>query len=391
MRGTGPLGTVHGSEATMTRFNFGGGCPDPGTLPAAALAAAAGRVLPRIATALATYPEAQGWKPLREVAAARFQRREGVGLDPDSVCLANGSQQPITLFCHALLGPDRPVIVEEFTYPGALRAMRHVGAPIVGIPTDREGLRPDVLGETLARLAAAGTPPGFIYATPTYQNPTGVTMSVARRQEVLALARRYGVPIVDDNCYGDLDFDGPPPPTIKALAATGDAGASEVVLFESFSKIVGPGIRLGYFACSRETMTRVLAHKIDGGTSVLAAAVMAEYLQEHLADHVATITRVVREKRDALLAALERHLGGICSWTRPAGGYFIWIRVPDTCDTARLEELATAAGIVYGPGQAFHHAGERVPYFRLSFGFPTLEEIETGITTMARCVREAMG
>jgi 2-aminoadipate transaminase len=376
----------------MARFNFGGGCPDPDTLPAAELAAAAGRVLPRISTALATYPEAQGWRPLREVAAARFQRREGVPLDPDTICLANGSQQPITLFCQALLGPDRPVIVEEFTYPGALRAMRHVGAPIVGVPTDAEGLCPDALEAALARLAAAGTPPGFIYTTPTYQNPTGVTMSVARRQAVLALARRYGVPIVDDNCYGDLDFDGPPPPAITALAtATPAAGSSEVILFESFSKIVGPGIRLGYFACSREMMARVLAHKIDGGTSVLAAAVLAEYLQEHLADHVATITRVVREKRDALLAALERHLGGLCSWQRPSGGYFIWIRAPGACDTARLEDLATAAGILYGPGQAFHHAGQRVPYFRLSFGYPTLAEIETGVATMARCVREAMG
>jgi 2-aminoadipate transaminase len=375
----------------MSRYNFGGGCPDPGTLPAAELGAAAGRVLPRLHTALATYPEAQGHRPLREVAAARFERREGVPLDPETICLANGSQQPITLFCQALLGPDRPVIVEEFTYPGALRAMRHVRAPIVGIPVDDEGMRPDALAGALARLQAAGTPPGFIYTTPTYQNPTGVTMSVARRREVLALARGRSVPIVDDNCYGDLDFDGPPPPAIKALAAgAGPDSGSGVILFESFSKIVGAGLRLGYFACSREMMQRVLAHKIDGGTSVLSAAILAEYLQEHLADHIATITRVVREKRDVLLAALERHLGDLCSWTRPAGGYFIWIRVPDSCDTARLDELATAAGIVYGQGQAFHHAGERVPYFRLSFGYPSLEEIETGIATMARCVREAM-
>jgi 2-aminoadipate transaminase len=377
----------------MAQFNFGGGCPDPGTLPAAELGAAAGRVLPRLQTALANYPEGQGWRPLREVAAARFERREGVPLDPETICLANGSQQPITLFCQALLGPDRPVIVEEFTYPGALRAMRHVGAPIVGIATDEEGLRPDALGEALARLDAAGTPPGFIYTTPTYQNPTGVTMSVARRQQVLALARKHGVAIVDDNCYGDLDFDGHAPLAIKALALTTRAASGErgeVILFESFSKIVGAGLRLGYFACSNDLMQRVMAHKIDGGTSVLASAVLAEYLQEHLADHLATITRVVREKRDVLLASLERHLGDLCSWTRPAGGYFIWIRVPEACDTARLDELATAAGIVYGPGQAFDHAGRRVPYFRLSFGYPSLEEIETGIATMARCVREAM-
>lgn len=370
----------------MATINFGGGCPDPGSVPTKELAAAAQRILPHLHTALATYPETLGYRPLREVAAARFQRREGVPLDPDSICLTNGSQQPITLFCQALLGPDRPVIVEEFTYPGTLRAMRHVGARIVGVPMDEEGMRADALADALERLNATGTPPGFIYTTPTYQNPTGARMSQKRRHELLALSQRFGVPIVDDNCYADLDFDGPPPRAIKALD-----DRDEVILFESFSKIVGPGIRLGYFACNARMRQQVLAHKIDGGTSVLSAAVLAEYLREHLPDHVATITRIVREKRDRLLAALERHMGDLCTWSRPAGGYFIWVRVPDGCDVTRLDELATAAGIVYGMGQAFHYAGESVPFFRLSFGYPSLEEIETGIETMARCVREAMG
>jgi 2-aminoadipate transaminase len=211
-------------------------------------------------------------------------------------------------------------------------------------------------------------------------------MSAARRQELLDVTRRYGVPVVDDNCYGDLDFDGPPPPAIKALD-----DRNEVILFESFSKIVGPGIRLGYFACDREMMQRAMAQKIDGGTSVLSSAILAEYLCEHLADHVATITRIVRAKRNAILDALERHLADLCTWSHPAGGYFIWIRVPDACDVERLDQLATAAGIAYGTGRAFHYAGQAVPFFRLSFGYPALEEIETGIATMARCIREAMG
>jgi 2-aminoadipate transaminase len=368
----------------MAAINFGGGCPDPGSVPTRELAAAAQRVLPHLNVGLATYPDRLGHRPLREVAAARFQRREGVPLDPDQICLANGSQQPITLVCQALLGLGRPVIVEEFTYPGTLRAMRHVGAAIVGIPMDEEGMRIDLLAGELERLEAAGTPPGFIYTTPTYQNPTGTNLSIGRRHQLLELARRYRVPIVDDNCYGDLDLEGVPPPAIKALG-----GHNEVILFESFSKIVGPGIRLGYFACALERMERVLAYKIDGGTSVLSAAILAEYLRDHLEEHVATITRIVREKRDVLFDALARHLGDLCTWTHPAGGYFIWVRVPDDCDTALLDREAVAAGIAYGPGQAFHFANAPVPYFRLSFGYPSLEEIETGVAAMARCVREA--
>jgi 2-aminoadipate transaminase len=382
----------------MAAYNFGGGCPDPGSVPTEGLAAAAQRVIPLLHEGIARYPEALGHRPLREVAAARFERREGVALNPDEICLANGSQQPITLFCQALLGPGVPVLCEEFTYPGTLRAMRHVGAEVRGIPMDDDGMRMDALAAELARLDAAGTPPGFIYTTPTYQNPTGSSMSVARRKEMLALAERYRVPIVDDNCYGDLDFDGPPLPAIKALAyttndqrpTTNDPRRAEVILFESFSKIVGPGIRLGYFACARERIDQVLGHKIDGGTSTLAAAILAEYLKEHLAEHIATITPIVREKRNAIVSALDRHLGDLCEWTHPAGGYFIWIRVPDRCDVARLDELAQDAGIIYGPGWAFHYANERAPYFRLSFAYPSLEEIEEGVAAMARCVRAAM-
>jgi 2-aminoadipate transaminase len=234
-------------------------------------------------------------------------------------------------------------------------------------------------------MAAAGSPPAFIYTTPTYQNPTGATLSVPRRRRMLELAARHDVPIVDDNCYGDLDFDGPPPPAIKALDEN-----DQVILFESFSKIMGPGIRLGCFACSAARMDKILAHKIDGGTTVLAAAILAEYLREHLGDHLAEINRIVSEKRDAVCAALERHLGGLCSWNRPAGGYFIWVRVPDECDTGQLDALANAAGIRYGTGRAFHSANEPVPYFRLSFGYPSLEEIDAGVAEMARCVRAAI-
>jgi 2-aminoadipate transaminase len=369
----------------MARFHFGGGCPDPGSFPLDGLAAAAEQVLPRLREALCNYPERQGYRPLREVAAARFQQREGVALDPDTFCLTTGSQQAITLVCQALVRRGDPVLVEEFLYPGTLRALRHVGARVVGIPMDGEGMQMDALEATLADLSAAGSPPAFIYTTPTYQNPTGATLPIARRRRMLELARAHRVPVVDDNCYGDLDFDGPAPPSLKALDED-----DQVILFESFSKIMGPGIRLGCFSCNAARMDQILAHKIDGGTTTLAAAILAEYLREHLADHLAEIQQIVRAKRDAVCAALDRHLGDLCSWNRPTGGYFIWVRVPDECDTTQLNTLATAAGINYGPGRAFHAGDQPVPHFRLSFAYPSPEEIEAGVAEMARCVREAL-
>jgi 2-aminoadipate transaminase len=369
----------------VARYHFGGGCPDPGSFPLDGMAAAAQRVLPLLREALCNYPEAQGYRPLREVAAARFQRREGVALDPDTFCLTTGSQQAITLVCQALVSPGDPVLVEEFLYPGTLRALRHVGARVVGIPMDSEGMRMDALEAALEELTAAGSSPAFIYTTPTYQNPTGTTLPVPRRRRMLELARAYRVPIVDDNCYGDLDFDRPPPPSLKALDED-----DQVILFESFSKIMGPGIRLGCFSCDRQRMDRIQAHKIDGGTTVLAAAILAEYLREHLADHLTEIQRIVRGKRDAVCEALDRRLGDLCSWTRPTGGYFIWVRVPDECDLTELDTMAAAAGINYGRGRAFHAGDQPVPYFRLSYAYPSLEEIDAGVAEMARCVRAAM-
>jgi 2-aminoadipate transaminase len=369
----------------MARYHFGGGCPDPGSFPLDGLSAAAERVLPRLREALCNYPESKGYRPLRELAAARFQRREGVTLDPDTFCLTTGSQQAITLVCQALVRRDDPVLVEEFLYPGTLRALRHVGARVTGIPMDAEGMRMDALEATLKELVAAGTPPAFIYTTPTYQNPTGATLAVARRRRMLELARAHRVPIVDDNCYGDLDFDRPPPPSIKALDEE-----DQVILFESFSKIMGPGIRLGCFSCDAARMQQILAHKIDGGTTTLAAAILAEYLQEHLVAHLAEIQQIVRRKRDAVCEALARHLGDLCTWNRPAGGYFIWVRVPDECDLVQLDTLAAEAGINHGPGRAFHAGDQPVPYFRLSFAYPSLEEIDAGVAEMARCVRAAM-
>jgi 2-aminoadipate transaminase len=368
----------------MARYHFGGGCPDPGSFPLAGLAAAAERVLPRLREALCNYPERQGYRPLREIAAARFQRREGVALDPDSFCLTTGSQQAITLVSQALVRSGQPVLVEEFLYSGTLRALRHVGARVIGIPMDDEGMRMDALESRLSELAAAGSSPAFIYTTPTYQNPTGATLSVERRRRMLELARAHAVPIVDDNCYGDLDFDRPAPQTIKALDES-----DQVILFESFSKIMGPGIRLGCFSCDAARMDQILAHKIDGGTTVLAAAILAEYLHEHLAGHVAEIRQVGRRKRDAVCEALDRYLGVLCSWNRPSGGYFIWVRVPDECDLTELDRLANVAGINYGPGRAFHSGDQPVPYFRLSFAYPSLEEIDAGVAEMARCVRAA--
>lgn len=369
----------------MARYHFGGGCPDPGSFPLAGLAEAAQRVLPQLREALSNYPEAKGYRPLREVAAARFQRREGVALDPDSFCLTNGSQQAITLVCQALVRRGDPVLTEEFLYPGTLRALRHVGARVIGIPMDAEGMRMDALEATLHELAAAGTPPAFIYTTPTYQNPTGATLSIPRRRRMLELARAHRVPIVDDNCYGDLDFDRPAPPALKALDED-----DQVILFESFSKIMGPGIRLGCFSCDAARMEKILAHKIDGGTTVLAAAILAEYLREHLNEHLTEIQRIVARKRDAVCEALDRHLGDLCAWNRPAGGYFIWVRVPDDCDLTRMNTLASAAGINYGQGRAFHAADQPIPYFRLSFAYPSLEEIDAGVAEMAHCVRAAM-
>jgi len=279
------------------------------------------------------------------------------------------------------------VILEEFEYAGTIRVFKQCGLELVPAPMDDRGMRMDALADILDHQAAIGRRPSYIYTTASYQNPTGTTQPLERRKQLVELARMHRIPIVEDDTYGDISFEPLKEPAIYTLAEPGEA-----MYIGSFSKILGPGIRLGFFIAPDSITTRLMSWKMDGGSSMLSQLVAAEYFKDHLWEHVEEGRLAVKDKRNTLLDALESEFGGVpgMSWTHPDGGLFLWVKLPEEVDRLRLQELAEARGITYATGQAFHALNQDVAYLRLAFGWIDKKDIAEGVRQLAECVRQAM-
>jgi len=369
----------------MRVFDFGSGCTNPDTFPVEELAAAAAAAIRQVGTEFTLYPGDLGHRGLRDLMAARETHREGVAVEADHIALTNGSMQGVTLVAEALAAaPGDVVLTEELTYSGTIGAYRRMGVRMVGVALDEQGMRTDDLERQLRTLAAAGTPPRFIYALTTYQNPTGSVMPRSRRLELIEVARRFDCPVVEDNCYGDVHFEGEVEPALYAL----DDHPNHIYLC-SLSKILGPGVRVGYLLARPPMLERLLERRFDGGNSLLAAAVLEGFFRDRLWEHVARTNAALKEKRDAVFAGLEASVGDICTWSRPVGGLFIWVNLPENVDRQRLGELAARRNIRYARGSAFHVDGADVPNLRLAFGHCSLEDIREGVPRLGECIRAA--
>ncbi|MDA0788842.1 MAG: PLP-dependent aminotransferase family protein [Proteobacteria bacterium] len=367
------------------RYDFGGGRSDPGTFPAEALKAAAIKVFDEQWRQMNDYPGGLGHAGMRAAMAQRESDRESVAVDPDHLILTNGSMQGVTLTAEALQdNPGDTVIVEEFSYPGTLGAYRSLKYDMVGIRLDEGGMRMDHLASELERLEAEGRRPRFIYPISTYQNPTGFVMPRDRRLEMIELARRYDIPIVEDNCYADVHYEGPVEPAIYAL----DDDPRHIYLC-SLSKILAPGLRLGYILARPPMLGKILARRHDAGSNFLAAAIVAEFYRDGIWSHAGVANAALKTKRDLTTAGLKQELEDVCVWSNPVGGLFIWVRLPDDVDRSKLRTLTLERGFNYLVGSSFHYRGKDVPYIRLAFGHLTHEQISEGIPVLARCIREA--
>jgi 2-aminoadipate transaminase len=369
----------------MKTFPFGSGRPDPASFPNRGLAEAAMRILPELGDELACYPGSLGYEPLRKLMSQRFAHREGVALPVDQVVLTTGSMQAVTLMAQVFVeSPGDVIVLEEYSYSGTLGAYRKEKAELVGIPLDEYGMRMDALEGTLGDLVSRNRKPKFIYTLPTYQNPTGSIMPLGRRRELLAIAGRYGIPVVEDHCYADTVYEDDHQPALWTLEHE-----TPVIHIESLSKILGPGVRLGYLAAPRDLLDQILQYRRDGGTSALSAAIVCEYFREKLWPHVDRINAIVREKRDLMFHALLRFPDAFEWFSRPKGGLFIWVKLPDATDTVACERLAGSMGVDYASGKAFHVYNMDVPYIRLAFGFATHDDIRKGIPILADCIRNS--
>ncbi len=371
----------------MDVISFATGNTNPETFPIDAFAEAAKAAVAGLNVALNTYPGSRGHERLRRLMAQREYDREGVEIDPEHILVTNGSMQAVTLSIEATLeGRDRLVVLEEYCYVGSIRYFESMGIEMAGVALDEEGMRMDALAETLDRLAGEGCRPACIYTLATYQNPTGAVMSKSRRLELVALARRHDIPVVEDNCYGDVHYDGDKPPALYAL----DPHPRQIYAC-SLSKIFAPGVRLGYVVARPPMLEKVIARRNDAGPNTLASAITHEYLKDRLWNHIETANAALRIKRDTLVTGLRRELGNECVVSNPAGGLFVWVRLPDDVDPARLKEIAVANGVDFAHGSDFHVRRDAGPFIRLAFGYPTVEEIKEGTARLGSSLRTVRG
>ncbi|WP_332814183.1 aminotransferase-like domain-containing protein [Ramlibacter sp.] len=363
-------------------ISFAGGLPSPATFPVGEFATASARVLQQDGPAALQYAASEGFAPLREKVAAMLPWP----VDPGQVLITTGSQQALDLVAKVLVDPGSRVLVETPTYLGALQAFATQEPEIVGVHGDDEGVLPDDL-----RAKAAGA--RFLYLLPNFQNPTGRTMSEARRAGLAELATELRLPLVEDNPYGDLWFDQPPPLPLSARRP------DHCVYLGSFSKVLAPGLRLGFLVAPAPLYPKLLQAKqaadlhSPGFDQRMAAQVVAG---DFLDRHVPRIRALYRSQRDAMVAALQRETGGLgVEWNVPGGGMFLWARLPPGLNALELLPRAVEAGVAFVPGAAFHAGdsedGQALRTLRLSFVTASAAEIDRGIATLAATIRQAAG
>ena len=367
------------APAKRGRYDFAVAYPDPASLPLNGLMDALRDALRDEGRDLAVYPHPQGYPPLRELVADKVRRERDIEVGPDDIILADGSSQPLHMLIEALVDPGDVVLTEHFVYSGTLATLRRFRADIRGVECDEDGMLPDALERAMAGAVAEGRRPKMVYTIPTFQNPQGWTMTLERRKALLHLCQRYGVPVLEDDCYVDLRFEGDPVTSIHSLD---DSGL--VMYVGSFSKIIAPGMRLGYMTAPPQVLDVVKPIKSGGGVNQFAALAVHRYATSGLEAHIADINGILRGKRDAMLAALGENLGSAANWSRPRGALYIWLRMPEGADLTATQEAALDADVGYHSGVNFSPDGvSGANYARLCYGYNTPEEIHEGIARLA--------
>ena len=373
------------------KYNFIGGHNDPERIPTTAMAKAAAAVLERDGANLALYnfDGPQGYLGLRKFVVDKLAARPAIKCSAEDVLITSGSGQGIDLVNHLLLERGDTVILEEFTYGGALTKLKRLGVNVIGAPLDDEGLQIDAVARILDDLKRKGIIPKYIYTIPTIQNPTGSILPRERREELLALTRKHGVPVFEDECYADLTWDGAGPPSLYAM------DPQQVVHIGSFSKTLAPSLRLGYVVAIPDVMSRLVACKreTDSGTGALDQMVVAEYFSQSFGDHVEGLTQTLHEKLDTMIEAVEREFGtAIEKMWRPKGGIFLWLKLPERVDVTKLVAPAAKAGIAFNPGPEWScNPNETKSHLRLCFALPSKDVIREGVAAFARVCFEETG
>ena len=359
---------------------FGDGAPAKELMPVDRLREASVKAWSD-APACLGYGEQAGFSLLRDLIAERLTAR-GMQASPEQILVTSGSTQGIDLAARVFLEEGDAVIVENPTFLGALEIFQTYGVRIIPVDLDDSGMRMDALETALRNEPRAK----MIYTIPTFQNPTGSTLPLDRRMRMVELARLHNVVIVEDDPYCELHYDGEPLPPIWTL---GD----DVIYLGTFSKTIAPGIRTGWSVARPEIHRLLLANRevMDISNDRITMRTVYHTAVDFLDDHVAGARDVYRSRRDAMLAALDAHMPEGVSWTRPGGGFFVWITVPSSIDTARLSEQSAQRGVIFFPGHWFYPSQDRFNAIRLSYSTVPEERIVEGVRRLAETIRQYPG
>jgi 2-aminoadipate transaminase len=376
-------------------ISFAGGLPAPDVFPSARFQEACDKVLKENAKQALQYGASEGYEPLREMIARHIQRY-GIKAKTENVLITSGSQQALDLIGKLLINAGDRVLVEAPTYLGALQAFNVYGAEYVSVLSDDDGLRTDML-ETPLRSG-----PKFMYVLPNFQNPGGTTLSEGRRHELVLLADRYGIPIVEDDPYGQLRYEGEHLTPLVVLDRENlrrDNGYSlgNVIYLSTFSKTLAPGLRLGWIVAPADVITKLIQLKqgADLHTSTFGQLVAYEVAKDGFLDeHVKAIRKVYRERRDVMLESLKQFFPEEVKWTHPQGGLFLWVTLPKGMNCQTLFEEAVRQNVAFVPGDCFYAGNgfteEGFLHFRLNFSYGTPDQIREGIRRLAVAVKRQL-
>ena len=370
-------------------ISLAGGLPDTSTFPPDSYAALMRQVATESCARALQYAPTEGLEVVKRCILDVMGAEGMHGIDVDEILVTTGGQQVIDLVCKTLIDPGDVIVAEAPTYPGAVPTFCAYQADVVQVEMDRDGMRVDQMEATLDRLEEEGRRPKFIYTVPTFQNPAGVTMSLPRRERLVRIAQERELLVLEDNPYGLLRYEGEPVPTLRALD-----GGEFVIYLGTFSKILSPGIRLGWAVAPRPVLAKMNIGKqaADLCSSSMTQHFVAAYFDSgHWQEYVRSLAEIYRRRRDTMLDALAEHLPPEAEWTHPSGGLFVWATLPDYIDTTDLLARALQEHVAFVPGRAAFLDGRGGSSMRLNFSGVAEDDIREGVRRVGKVVREQVG